>query len=202
MKHFVNASTGGAILGEAQAPIHEDMPARPLSPYGASKLATEGYCFAFTGSFGLRTLSLRFSNVYGPNSFHKGSVIAHFIRQIIKGESLIIYGDGSQARDFIFVEDLVKGIGAAISSAATGVYLLGSGRPTTVNELLHTMRNIVGPRMPFSVQHKSFRKGEIHTTWPSINKARNDFGFDPNTTLESGLTATWEWFNNSLPKIS
>ena len=87
----INASTGGAILGDATPPIHENMPARPLAPYGAAKLAAEGYCSAFTGAYGLPTVSLRFSNVYGPLSFHKGSVVAHFFKCILAGEDLVIY---------------------------------------------------------------------------------------------------------------
>src|SRR5690349_5701465 len=102
VKRFVSASTGGAILGEAPAPIHEDLPARPTSPYGASKLAAEGYCSAFREAYGLSTVSLRFSNIYGERSFHKGSVVAHFFKSILKGEDLVIYGDGSQVRDYLY----------------------------------------------------------------------------------------------------
>ena len=80
---LINASTGGAILGEARSPIHEEMVARPVAPYGAAKLAVEGYCSAFAGAYGMKTLSLRFSNVYGPGSLHKGSVVAVFFRNIL-----------------------------------------------------------------------------------------------------------------------
>ena len=89
--YMMNASTGGAILGDARPPVHEDMPARPLSPYGASKLAAEGYCSAFMGAYGIKTVSLRFSNIYGLYSGLKGSVIPLFIRQIMAGETLRIY---------------------------------------------------------------------------------------------------------------
>ncbi|MFZ2089991.1 MAG: NAD-dependent epimerase/dehydratase family protein, partial [Desulfobaccales bacterium] len=95
---FIFASTGGAIVGEADPPVHEDMPPSPLSPYGAGKLAGEGYCSAFWGSYGLKTVPLRFSNIYGPFSYHKGSVIAQFFRQIMAQEELTIFGDGEQTR--------------------------------------------------------------------------------------------------------
>ena len=87
VRHLVNASTGGAILGEATPPVNEEMVPRPLSPYGAAKLAVEGYCSAFAASYGLKPVSLRFSNVYGPRSFHKGSVVAAFMKRILAGRA-------------------------------------------------------------------------------------------------------------------
>jgi UDP-glucose 4-epimerase len=103
VERFIFASTGGAIVGEVEPPVHEDMVPRPISPYGASKLAAEGYCAAFWGSYGLKTVSLRFTNVYGPYSYNKGSVIAKFFRRVLAGEELLIYGDGEQTRDFVMV---------------------------------------------------------------------------------------------------
>jgi len=86
VERFVFASTGGAIVGDVTPPVREDIVPRPISPYGASKLCGEGYCSAFAGSYGMKTVSLRFSNVYGPRSFHKGSVVALFYKQILKDE--------------------------------------------------------------------------------------------------------------------
>ncbi len=85
---IVNASTGGAILGEIEPPAHEEIAAAPLAPYGASKLAAEGYCSAFAGAYGFSATSLRFSNVYGPRSYNKGSVVAHFFKRILAERSL------------------------------------------------------------------------------------------------------------------
>jgi len=93
------ASTGGAITGEIDPPLNEDMPARPLSPYGASKLAAEGYLGAYNASFGMANCAFRFSNVYGPGSFHKGSVVAAYFKAILNGEPLLVYGDGEQTRE-------------------------------------------------------------------------------------------------------
>ncbi|MCK5746387.1 MAG: NAD-dependent epimerase/dehydratase family protein, partial [Oricola sp.] len=109
VKRLINASTGGAILGEAPSPVHEGLAPQPLSPYGASKLAAEGYCSAFSGSYGVKCASLRFSNIYGPRSYHKDSVVARFIKQILAGDELVIYGDGSQVRDYLYIGDLVSG---------------------------------------------------------------------------------------------
>ena len=115
---LVNASTGGAILGEAPPPVHEEMAPRPASPYGAAKASAEAYCSAFAASYGLDAVSLRFSNVYGPLSFHKGSVVAAFMRRILDDQPLVVYGDGSQTRDYVFVEDLCDGIVVALNSGA------------------------------------------------------------------------------------
>lgn len=193
---FINASTGGAILGDAPAPVHEDMPARPLSPYGAGKLAVEGYCSAFGGAYGLRSASLRFSNVYGPHSGRKGSVVAHYLKQLLKGEELVVFGDGGQVRDFLFVGDLACGIRQAVEAGVAGVFQLGSGRPTTVNELLSAIREIVGAGVAVRVRYEDFRPGEVHTTWCNISKARAAFGFSPQTSLLDGLRSTWQWFRS------
>ncbi len=105
---FVFASSG-APLGSVDPPGHEGLAPRPLSPYGASKLAGEGLCSAFAGSYGLAANALRFTNVYGPYSYHKGSVVAAFMKRIMDGEPLVVYGDGSQTRDFLYVDDLCRG---------------------------------------------------------------------------------------------
>ena len=192
---IVAASTGGAILGEAEPPVHEAMVAEPISPYGASKLACEGYLSAFAGSYGIDGASLRFSNVYGPRSFHKGSVVAHFFKRILAGEELVVYGDGTQKRDYIFVEDLCEGIVSAIERGASGVIQLGTGTPTSVDALIAEMRGVVEPQgYPVRVRYEDFRPGEIKHTWCRIDKARERLDFDPDTPLSEGLAYTWAWF--------
>ncbi len=105
-KNFIFASSG-APIGEVEPPIHEEIAPKPVSPYGASKLAGEAYCSAYYRTFGLKTVSLRFGNVYGPRSKHKNSVVAKFFKQALAGEPLEIYGDGNQTRDFIYIDDLI-----------------------------------------------------------------------------------------------
>jgi UDP-glucose 4-epimerase len=189
---IVAASTGGAILGDAEPPVHEEMAPQPTSPYGASKLMLEGYLSAYSSAFGMSSCALRFSNIYGPRSFHKGSVVAHFYKRILNREPLIVYGDGTQTRDFLYVGDLVEAIWAAVESDARGAYQLGSGKPTTVNQLLDAMRTVTG--LDLDVVYEDFRAGEVKDTWCQIDKARGGFGFDPATDLEDGLRRTWEWF--------
>jgi UDP-glucose 4-epimerase len=190
---LANASTGGAIIGEAEPPVHEEMVPRPLSPYGASKLAVEGYCSAFAASYGLRAVSLRFSNVYGPRSFHKGSVVAAFFKRILEGEPLVVYGDGSQVRDYVFVENICEGIVAALERGASGPVQLGSGRPVTINDLIGAMRKVVAPR-EIRVVYEPFRKGEVYATYCNIAKAERELGFAPSVGLAEGLARTWAWF--------
>ena len=192
VNRVVAASTGGAILGDVEPPVHEQMAPQPTSPYGASKLMLEGYLSAWASSYGMSTCALRFSNIYGPRSFHKGSVVAHFYKQVLAGEKPVVYGDGSQTRDYLYVGDLVEGIWTAVQSSAQGAYQLGSGTPTTVNQLLDLMRSVTG--LELEVVYQDFRAGEVRDTWCQIDKARESFGFDPSTKLEDGLRATWDWF--------
>ena len=198
---FINASTGGAILGEQPPPVHEQMVARPLAPYGASKLAAEGYCSAFAGAYGLATASLRFSNIYGPSSGGKGSVVAHFFKQILAGRELVVDGDGGQVRDYLFVGDLVRGIQSAIESHATGVFQLGRGMPVTLNELIAEIRLVVGSEHPVRVRYEDPRQGEIYSTWCDISNARESLGFAPRTDLKTGLPLTWAWFRQVFGNV-
>ncbi|MFN4016085.1 MAG: NAD-dependent epimerase/dehydratase family protein [Reyranella sp.] len=192
--HVVLASTGGAMFGDTPGPIHEDMLPRPSSPYGASKLAMEGYAQAFAGSYGLQSAVMRFANVYGPHSTLKGSIIAHLFRQVLAREPITIYGDGSQARDFVFVDDLCDGIVQAMDAKASGIFHLGSGSPTSLTELLDKVGRVIGPGWPLDVRYAPWRMGEVRRTHTSIAKAARAFGYSPKTGLEAGLQATWQWF--------
>jgi len=194
IRHLVLASTGGAMFGDGSSPIHEGMLPKPSSPYGASKLAMEAYAHAFAESYGLQSAVLRFANVYGPYSERKGSVIAHLFRQVLAREPITIYGDGSQARDFVFVDDLCDGILQAMEVETSGVFHLGSGIPTSLTELLDKVGRVVGPDWPLEVRHAPWRVGEVRRTYTDISKARGAFQYLPRTGLEPGLQATWQWF--------
>ncbi len=193
-KRLLFASTGGAITGEAEPPLDETMPARPLSPYGASKLAGEGYLSAYGGSFGLQTCAFRFSNVFGPGSFHKGSVVAAYFKSVLNGDPLLVYGDGEQTRDFIYVDDICDLLVQSFSTDYSGVYQLGSGAPTSVNELIGMIEKIVGTDNMPKVVNKPKRAGEVEKTYCDISKARAEIGYNPVVSLEDGLQTTWSWF--------
>jgi UDP-glucose 4-epimerase len=194
VKKVIFASTGGAILGEQVPPVHEGMVPRPVSAYGASKLAGEAYCSAYCGSYGLNTVALRFSNVYGPYSYHKGSAVAQFFRNLIHKEPIVIYGDGRQTRDFVYVGDLVQAILLADQANTPGEFFqIASGRETSVLELLKTMQEVI-PDAKFEIRHEPARAGEITRNYANIDKARRMLGYDPKTPLSEGLKTTWQWF--------
>lgn len=204
VKAVVNASTAGAILGDVPPPVNEEMLPKPIAPYGASKLATEAYCSAFAGAYDLNVVSVRFTNVYGKRSFHKGSVVAHFFKQILNGKNLTIYGDGNQLRDYIYVSDLCDGIYQALSYANQykgEIFQLGTGIPTTLQSLIEIIQRIVGQDYHFSIHHEDFRKGEVRHTYGDITKAQSLLDYNPQTSLESGLQKTWEWFINNKEKF-
>ncbi|HEV2336871.1 MAG TPA: NAD-dependent epimerase/dehydratase family protein [Stellaceae bacterium] len=193
---FVFASSG-APTGNVTPPIHEDVPCRPLSPYGASKLAGEGYCSAYFWAYGLRTVSLRFSNVYGPWSTHKGSVVALLIRQAFAGEPWILNGDGAQTRDFIFIDDLVEAIIATAGFDGGGeIFQVATGRETSVRQLAELLAcqleadfGIV-PRVAFGPP----LQGDMAQNFASIAKARRLLGWAPKWAIEDGIAATVRWF--------
>lgn len=199
VKRFIFASTGGAVVGEAIPPVHEEMPPRPLSPYGAGKLAGEGYCSAFWGSYGLKTVPLRFSNIYGPFSYHKGSVIATFFRQIQAQQELTVFGDGEQTRDFLFVGDLCRAILSAITAELPfgEPIQLGTGLETSINTLVSLMRQVVGDHQFPPVRHAPAKPGEVHRNFVTISRARKFLHFAPTTDLLTGLRKTWEWFQEN-----
>jgi UDP-glucose 4-epimerase len=191
---FVFASSN-APLGEIEPPAHEGMVPRPTSPYGASKLAGEAYCSAFAGSYGVPATVLRFANVYGPYSYHKGSVVAAFCRRAMAGEPLVVYGDGSQTRDFVFVEDLARGIAAALGHGGAGVVAhLGSGTETTVLAVAKLVSDRLGH---VAVEHHPVRAGDVERSSSDITRARELFGFAPRVSLEAGLDRTVEWFRET-----
>ena len=193
---LVNASTGGAILGEAAPPVHEEMVPRPASPYGAAKASVEVWCSAFAESYGLESVSLRFSNVYGPMSVHKGTVISAFMRRILEGAPLVVYGDGTQTRDYVFVDDLCDGIVASMTAGRSGVFQLGSGVGTTLNRLIEEIGQVIGPGYRPQVRYEPFRAGEVRHNWTDVTKAREALGWTPRTSLPEGLARTWSWFSD------
>ena len=197
VKKFIFASSG-APLGEQEPPIHEMKVPRPLSPYGASKLAGEGYCSAYYSSYGLPTIALRFGNVYGPLSKHKSSVVAKFIKQALTGETLVIYGDGNQTRDFIYIQDLVKAIQLAAKSNIGGeVFQIATHEETTVNEFTKELTCAMKEKLPnleFKVIYGDEQIGDIKRSYSDIAKAREMLGFEPDYNLNKGLRLTIGWF--------
>lgn len=199
VKRFVFASSGGTVIGDCEPPIHEDMVPHPKSPYGASKSACEGYLSAYHGSFDIDTVALRFGNVYGPGSNHKGSVVARFIRRALEDKTLEIYGDGAQTRDFIYIEDLVRAVYLAATVQAVGgeVFQIATAHETTVNEiadLLTTILNEAG--ISTELQHAAPLQGEIRRNYSDTSKAKRLLGWQAEWSLPEGLEQTVNWFTS------
>ena len=187
-------SSSNAPLGAGAYPASEDKPTAPLSPYGASKAAGEAYCSAFHGAYGFDAVAVRFSNAYGQRSAHKSNVIPLFIRRLLAGEELVVYGDGTQTRDFVFVTDLADGLLRAAETPGVGgeVFQLASGVETSVNDLVGRLGEISG-REP-SIRREPPRPGEILRNYSLVKKASERLGYSPGVPLEEGLRLTYDWF--------
>jgi UDP-glucose 4-epimerase len=195
---FVYASSGAA-LGSVTPPLHEEILPRPSSPYGAGKLAGEAYCLAYAESFDMHTVALRFSNVYGPHSAHKRNAIPNFIKACLTGNAITVYGDGSQTRDFIYVDDLCAAISLAVEAddSAGEIFQLGTGVETSVRRLLELIPEIAGTTPPINFEPR--RAGEVYKSVVDTSKARERLGFEARTSLRDGLTSTTEWFRAAWP---
>jgi UDP-glucose 4-epimerase len=197
IERVVLASTGGALIGDAEPPVSELSLPKPISPYGASKLAGEGYAHAFASAYGLPTVALRFANVYGPWSARKRGAVTIFLRAIHDGEPIVIYGDGSASRDYLHVDDVARAIELAVTRQVAGgtVLHIASGVETTVQELADLCRAAAGvPDHP--VEHRPARAGEVGRNFAAYDLARDVLGYEPAITREAGIRDTWEWFRD------
>jgi UDP-glucose 4-epimerase len=195
---FVFASSGGTVIGEAEPPIHEEMVPHPVAPYGASKLAGEGYCSAYFQTFGIETVALRFGNVYGPLSGHKNSVVARFIKRAMEGEVLEIYGDGTQTRDFIYVDDLIRAVrlSATVEDVGGEVFQIATSAETTVQELTDRLLPALAAAGidRIEVRKTAARRGEVRRNYADTSKARRMLGWKAEVGLDDGLRHTVNWF--------
>lgn len=196
IRRMVFSSTGGAIMGDAPLPVDETSVPRPISPYGASKLAGEGYCSAFAASYDMSITALRFANVIGPNSWHKKGAVTAFCKAVMNGQAIEIYGDGSATRDFLYVDDLCAGIMAALDAKLDGfnVFHLASEDEVSVKELAEKIKNISGNPDHEILFHDS-RKGEVQNNFASSRLASQVLGFKPRYGIDEGLRLTWEWMS-------
>jgi len=199
VSRFIFASSG-APAGEVEPPIHEELPPHPVSPYGASKLAGEGYCSAYNRTFGIDTVMLRFGNVYGPGSIHKSSVVAKFIRQALAGEKLVIYGDGTQTRDFVYVDDLIDAVllAASVDNIGGEAFQIATNRETTVGEMAEQLIFVlekVGVK-DVDLMNGESRLGDVKRNYSDTSKARSKLRWAPHVNLSDGLEKTVAYFLN------
>jgi len=198
VEKFVFASSA-AVYGEPQyLPIDEKHPLRPLNPYGATKVACEAYISAFHFTYDIPAIILRIFNAYGPRQTGAyAGVISKFIKRALSGESLIIYGDGEQTRDFIYVDDVVGAIVEALESDLNfGIFNIGTGKATSINELAELIRKLTNRNVP--VIHEKERPGDIRHSHASIKAAEKVLKWAPKIELEEGLRITIRWYKEQL----
>ena len=197
VRRFVFVSTGGAIYGEGDGqdlPLGEGAPVEPLSPYGQSKFAAEGYVALYRRLYGLPGISLRLGNVYGPRQDPLGEagVIAIFCGRLRSGEAPVVYGDGRQTRDYIYVGDVVAATLAAADGDAAGAFNIGTGRETSVLDLIERLRGLSGGAGRFEPEFAPARPGEVQRIAIDPERARDGLGWTPSTGLDEGLRRTLE----------
>jgi UDP-glucose 4-epimerase len=194
----VVAASTSAIYGDDPVfPKHETMAPGPLSPYAVSKLAGEHYGKVFASLYGIRTVFLRYFNVFGPRqdpNSEYAAVIPKFIARMLEDKPPIIYGDGEQTRDFIFVADVVRANIRAMESEASGIFNIAGGSRISLNQLAGSLSGITG------IHHRPVyeppRPGDVRDSLADISRARDAFGFSPRYTLEAGLRETVAWFRD------
>lgn len=188
----VFTSTGGAIYGECDGPAAEDGARKPLSPYGIAKLCAEEYLQGWNRMYGSTHTVVRLANVYGPrqSASLEGGVVAIFLGRMLGGEQTVIFGDGLQTRDFVYVGDVVDALLAAVGTQG-GVFNVGTGEETTVLALHAACVELVGDGATF--KEEPARLGDVRRSVLDIQRARRELGWSPATPLATGLAKTWAW---------
>lgn len=195
---FVYASSV-AVYGEPmKLPIDESHPTEPSNIYGLSKLMGEKLVKRYAEDYGLETVSLRYFNVYGPRmrSGPYSGVIHKFITALLRGEAVTIFGDGSQTRDFVYVQDVARANAMALLSKAKGVFNIGTGVETSINELLALLCELLG--VEAQVIHELPRKGDVRRSRASLEAAKSSLGWEPEVSLADGLRKTIYWYGERL----
>lgn len=203
VRRFVFASSSAVYGDDPNLPKREDMPPKPLTPYAVQKLAVEYYLRVYQSLYGLETVGLRFFNVFGPRqdpSSPYSGVISIFMTRALNGEPPLIYGDGRQSRDFVFVGDAVQAlVSAAKSPSAPGkVFNVGTGQSVTINGLWETVATLAGTAS--QPVHGPPRPGDVPHSVSAIDSARADLGWAPGVSFEKGLALTMDWYRESAHK--
>jgi nucleoside-diphosphate-sugar epimerase len=192
IKKFVLASTSSLYGNHNKIPFREDDDTnRPLSPYAASKKAAETLCFTYHHLYGLDITVFRYFTVYGPAGRPDMSIF-RFIKWILEDQPLIIYGDGSQSRDFTYVDDIARGTILGLKSLGYEIINLGSDSPHSLIEIINIIEDLTGKKAV--IKHEPFHKADIEKTWANINKPKKTLKWLPNTTINEGIRKTIDWF--------
>lgn len=198
IRKFIFASTGGAIYGEQDSfPAEESHPKNPTSPYGLSKLSVESYLNFYKNQYGLSTTVFRYGNVFGPrqNPHGEAGVVAIFCNRLINGKAPIINGDGEQTRDYIFVGDVVRANLMVLESNNSGIFNVGTGQETSVNELTRSLLRIVGSNIVIETAPRL--DYEQRRSCLDYKKIKQSMDWEPKLSLEEGLLETYKFFKNN-----
>jgi UDP-glucose 4-epimerase len=195
----VQASTGGALIGDANPPVNEQSLPKPLSPYGASKLAGEGYAHAFAKTYGLRTVAVRFGNVYGPWCARKRGVLNVYFESLHSGAPLVIFGDGTASRDYVHVSDIAQALQLALEKDVPGgtVVHAASGVETPLTVLADLCRQAAG-RPDHPIEYRPARPGEVGRNFAAYDLAHELLGYSPTVRREDGIPLLWQWFTDEV----
>jgi len=196
VKHFVYISSGGAAYGEPERlPCDETHPVNPICQYGASKHTVEHYLFMYHANYGMDYTVLRYPNVFGPRQDPNGEagVVAIFTGKMLASEPVTINGDGEQTRDFVYVGDCAYANYLAVTVPhQAGIYNIGWGRPTSINEIFTTLAKVTA--YPHQVSYGPAKVGETRHIYLDATKAGSDLGWSPTLSLEEGLEMTVAYF--------
>lgn len=197
-RHGINKvvqSSSAGIFGELKTlPIAEDHPQDPDTPYGVSKLAGEKHCLAYNKLYGMENVCLRYFNVYGPQQRFDayGNVIPIFATRALNNETISIFGDGEQTRDFVHVHDVVQAnLRSALTPGVHGAFNIGSGTSVTINDLAQHVMKAAG--LEVAIVYGAVRSGDVRDSLADVRAARESFDYSPAIELHDGLTEYLEW---------
>jgi UDP-glucose 4-epimerase len=197
VRRVVFASSSSVYGNSGELPRVETATPDPISPYGVSKLAAERYCVSFARVYPLETVALRYFNVFGPNqdpTSQYAAVVPRFITAVADGQSVPIYGDGEQRRDFTYVANVVEAnvLAADAEGVSGSVMNIATGRATTVNELADAIGSLLGRTV--EREKHSARAGDVRDSWADVSQAKELLGWEPRVALEAGLRLAAEAF--------
>jgi UDP-glucose 4-epimerase len=186
---FLMSSTNAVTGDIGTGTIHEGLPLRPLTPYGATKAAAEMLMSGYAGGYGMKTCALRLTNVYGPGMELKDSFVPRLMRAARAGTTIQVYGDGMQRRDLVHTDDVVAGLFVAWGAEHVGPLIIGAGQSITVLDIIAGVERVVG--VPIAREHVPAKAGEMPAVIVSIDRARA-LGYLPRVSLDAGLATVWD----------
>ena len=195
VKKFVYASSS-SVYGDVEIPMREDAILRPYSPYGVTKLAAENLCYLYYRNYGVPVISLRYFTVYGPRQ-RPEMAINLFVKAILDGQAISVYGDGRQTRDFTYVDDVVKAnLVSASHNSAGEVFNIGGGSHISVLELINKIETNLGKKA--KLKHVGKQQGDVRDTLADTTKVRELLRWQPEISIDEGLKYYISWFQNQL----